>query len=246
MSNFLKIIITALLVISTNISAQTKYYSTTCFEFLFQNGQITKDGVNTDQNMRFTLWFNYTQQGHMDFNQHLGIYSGVSLKNVGFITEKEIIRSSDVLGVLTESTPYEKIKRQMYTLGVPLALKIGNMDKNFYVYGGGEVAIALTYKEKRFENGVKKKKTSFLGNETNLFQPSVFAGIQLPRGLNIQYRVFLDNMLDQSYGRGTEFDQSGFSKSVIQYISLCYNLTSKEWKKHGVNFYSNPTEIKSM
>lgn len=245
MSQFTKIIV-VLLIASTNLMAQSKVYTTSCFEFLFQNGQITKDEINPDQSMRFTVWFNYTQQGHMDFNQHLGMYSGVSLKNVGFITEKEIIRSSDDLGVQTESTPYEKIKRQMYTLGVPLALKIGNMDKNFYVYGGGEVAITLTYKEKRFENGVKKKKTSFLGNETNLFQPSVFAGIQLPKGLNVQYRLFLNNMLDKSYGHGTEYDQSGFNKSVVQYISLSFNLGSNEWKKYGISYSNKSSEIKSM
>lgn len=246
MTNFSRIIVAVLLIISANLSAQSKIYTTSCFEFLFQNGQVTKDGVNPDQNMRFTVWFNYTQQGHVDFNQNLGMYTGLSIKNVGFITENEIIKSTNDLGVQIESTPYETIKRRMYTIGIPLALKFGALDKNFYVYGGGEVGLALAYKEKRFESGVKKKKTSFLGSETNLFQPSVFAGIQLPGGLNVQYRLFLDNMLDQNYGRGTEFDQSGFSKSVVQYISLCFNLGPNEWKKYGVSYSSKSTEIKTM
>lgn len=244
MSQFTKIIV-VLLIASTNLTAQSKVYTTSCFEFLFQNGQITKDGINPDQSMRFTVWFNYTQQGHIDFNQHLGMYTGISIKNVGFITENEIIKQT-AENPNTVADPVDKIKRRIYTLGIPLAIKLGTLDKNFYVYGGGEVALALSYKEKRFENGVKTKKTSFLGNETNLFQPSVFAGIQLPKGLNVQYRLFLNNMLDKSYGHGTVYDQSGFNKSVVQYISLSFNLGSNEWKKYGISYSNKSSEIKSM
>jgi hypothetical protein len=246
MSIITKTTIALLLIISANLSAQTKIYTTNSFEFLFQNGQVTKDGVNPDQNMRFTLWLNYTHQKHVDFNKNLGIFTGVSIKNVGFITEKEIFKSTNDLGEKVESIPYETIKRRIYTLGIPLALKIGDVEKNFYVYGGGEIGLALAYKEKRFENSVKKSKTSFLGSETNLFQPSIFTGIQLPGGLNIQYRLFLNNMLKQDYGNGTEYDQSGFSKSLIQYISICFNLGSKDWKKYGITYSNKTNEIKSM
>lgn len=245
MSKIIRILALLLLFAATNLFAQSKIYPTSSFEFLFQNGQVTKDGVNPAQNMRFTIWFNYTQQVHIDFNQHVGIYSGFSIKNAGFITENEVIKTTNDLGIAVENSPYETIKRRMYTMGIPLALKLGAVDKNFYFYGGGEVALAVAYKEKRFENGVKTKKTSFLGNETNLFQPSVFAGVQLPGGLNVQYRLFLDNMLNKSYGHGTEYDQSGFSKSAVQYISLCFNFGPNDWKKYGGYVYSSSSS-KSM
>lgn len=245
MSKTIKIATFCLLFASSSLFAQSKIYPTSSFEFLFQNGQITKDGVNPDQNMRFTIWFNYTQQVHADFNQHLGLYSGFSIKNTGFITENEIIKTKNDFGDMVDKSPYETIKRRIYTMGIPLAIKLGALDKNFYFYGGGEVALAVAYKEKRFENGVKTKKSSFLGNETNLFQPSVFGGVQLPGGLNVQYRLFLDNMLDTSYGHGTEFDQSGFSKSVVQYISLSFNFGPNDWKKYG-GYVSGSSGSKSM
>jgi hypothetical protein len=115
-------------------------------------------------------------------------------------------------------------------VGIPLALKCGAFDKHFYLYGGGEAAIVLAYKEKRFIKDSKTKKTSFLGKQTKIFQPSVFAGVQFHHDLNIQYRLFLYNLLDNNYGKGTEYDQSGFSKSILQCISVCYNFKHSDTK----------------
>lgn len=200
---------------------KSKIYTTSNFEFLFQGGDAKKDGKQLDEEVRFTIWFNYTQQLHFDLSNNIGFYTGGAIRNVGFITSNENIAYSGVTA--------ETVKRRLYTLGVPLALKLGNFDKHFYVYGGGEMELAVAYKEKRWINGSKSIKTDWFGSETDRFLPSVFVGVQFPRGLNIQYKMYLNNFLNPKYGAGTAYDQSGFSKSTVQYISVSFNFGAEEW-----------------
>lgn len=234
-----KIFGSALLLIllsATKISAQSKIYETNNMEFLFQNGQISKNGINLDQNVRFTLWFNYTHQIHYDFTNNIGLYSGLGVRNTGFITKNEAIAF--------DGTLMDKIKRRVYTVGIPLALKIGSFKDNFYIYGGGELELAVAYKEKRWDNGQKFSKSSLFGQETNLFLPSAFIGIQFPHGMNLQYKCYLADLLRTDYGKNTKWDQAGFDKSIMQYISLSFNLGAKDWKKYGFEFHKN--EVKSL
>lgn len=203
-------------------------YPTSCFEFLFQGAEVMKDGAALSTNVRFTIWFNYTQQLHFDFTNHIGMYTGLSIKNVGFITTNEDI--APYAG--NPASVVELNKRRVYTAGVPLALKLGNFDNNFYIYGGGAYDLVIDYKEKRWVNGVKTNKSSFFGAETPRFLPSVFGGIQFKHGLRLQYSLYLDDLLRTDYGAGTQYDQSKFTKSVMQYLSLSFNFGSRDWD-HG-------------
>ena len=59
----------------------------------------------------------------MDFSNSIGLYTGVAIRNVGFIYDTDL--------------PTKTIRRS-YNLGVPLALKLGVFDKHMYLFGGGE------------------------------------------------------------------------------------------------------------
>lgn len=240
-----KIVVVMLLLSTTQLFGQAKMYQTNCFEFLFQEADVMKDGKSLDQDVRFTIWLNYTQQSHLDFNKNVGIYSGLSIRNVGFITNNEKIKEfTDSDGKLETETTIDKIKRRVYTLGVPLALKLGSFDNNFYFYGGGEIEYAFVYKEKRFEDDIKSKKVSWFSSEYNHFLPSVFAGIQLPGGLNLQYKMYLEDLLNTNYGKDTKYDQSGFTKSAMQYVSISFNFGKNDWKKYGA--YVSEDNAKSL
>ena len=83
------------------------------------------EGDITDA-MRFTIWFHLGYYYHMDFTNNFGVYTGVVNRNVGFIT-------SEMPSDLKEVAPV-KYKRRSYTLGVPLAIKFGNLKDGMYIY----------------------------------------------------------------------------------------------------------------
>lgn len=217
------LLVSALSVVAQTEKEKQMIYSTSNFEFLFQDGSFDKDGKSLDTNTRFTLWFNYTQQLHINFTNNVGIYTGAAIRNVGFITQNENVK------VGGQDAVAETVKRRLYTLGIPLALKLGAFDRHMFIYGGGEMELAIAYKEKRWIDGGKSKKTDWFGSQTDRFLPSVFAGIQFPRGINVQYKRYLNDFLRPEYGAGTDYDQSGFTKTALQYLSISFTIDPYLW-----------------
>ena len=65
---------------------------------------------------------------------------------------------------------------------------------------GGEAELMFHYKEKQFINGDKQRKSKeWFSDKVNLFNPSVFAGIQLPGGMNVKFKYYLNDFLNQAY-----------------------------------------------
>lgn len=140
---------------------------------------------------RFSLFLHFQEQINWNLSRRIGFYSGLALRNIGLIYKLE----DPMVGREI------KYKQRAYTLGLPLAIKIGNMNKRTFVFAGGEIEWAFAYKQKTFDSGHKDVYTEWFGNQVHQFLPSVFAGLQLTKGTNIKFKYYLSDFLNQGYSR---------------------------------------------
>jgi len=234
-----KILIIALflapILLSQTMNSQD-VYSVSSWESLFQwadveaTPQAAQGATNISQILRYTIFMNVGQYWNIDFTNNIGLYTGAAIRNVGFIYDTDI--------------PTKTIRRS-YNLGVPLALKIGVFDKHMYIFGGGEYELLFHYKGKRWDSnersGTKYKDSSWFSSKTKRFVPSVFGGIQFPRGFNIKYKYYLDHFLNSSYV-GNDLGNSNVSFAdytaiKMHYISLCWQFRTDQWSKYMPSDY---------
>lgn len=190
---------------------EDRFYHENGGELIFSFAELVKSGNQIKTPPRFSMFFHLTHLYHYDLNSFSGLYSGYALRNIGFITEE-----GDT-----------KTKRRTYSLGVPLALKIGKMKDDFYLFGGGSYELFFHYKQKQFVDGKKSKYSEWFGSRTKLFAPSLFAGIHFPGGITLKFKYYPENFLNKDF-RGTDFGEevsySDFSKSNLFYIGLSYQI----------------------
>lgn len=79
-------------------------------EFIFSWGNMKIENTDVSSVLRFSGFLNYQSQFHYNFSKRMGIYTGLGIRNVGFIN-----RLNDSI----------KIKQRVYAAGIPLALKLG-------------------------------------------------------------------------------------------------------------------------
>ncbi|TRX70736.1 outer membrane beta-barrel protein [Carboxylicivirga sp. M1479] len=222
-----KVLLVALVLFSlSKVYAQTDVYTVTSGELIFSwadvEQQVPFPGEMQDisSNLRFTAFFHVGQYVHMDFGDAVGLYSGLAIRNIGFITEDDAL-------------DLEKEKHRSYTLGLPLAIKLGSFRNHFYVFGGAEYELLFHYKYKYWIDGDKHKTSEWFSDRTNRFVPSVFAGIQLPRGLNVKFKYYLDDFLNTDYKKGDNprNDYSRYGKTQMFYVSLSWQFDTRDLKK---------------
>jgi hypothetical protein len=88
--------------------------------FLSRNGGDAK--MTTP---RYTMFFHIGTNFHYNFNKTFGIFTGVGIKNIGFIEKFD--------------APDSTVKRRVYTIGIPIGVKIGNMSEGSYLMLGGGI-----------------------------------------------------------------------------------------------------------
>lgn len=195
------------LLLSVTVRAQ-KVYSVSGGEMIFQSAVAdyrNGDAVNT--NLRFSTYFHFGEFVHLDMGDHIGLFSGIGMRNVGFIVEENEI----------------KTKFRSYNLGIPIALKAGSFARNIYVFGGAEYEWMFHFKQKVFDQGNKIKSSEWFSDRTPGLIPSVFAGVQFPAGIQLKFRYYLANFLDNGYqGSGLYSDYTRFDKTRVWYISLSF------------------------
>lgn len=144
---------------------------------------VTDKGNSVKNIPRFSLFFNIGSTVNYDFSNNAGFFSGLNLKNIGFIT-----REGD-----------EKIKRRVYALGIPLGLKFGNFNDDFFFYLGGQYDLAFNYKEKHFVNGKKTEKfNEWFSDRTPLLMPSLFAGVKM-HNFNVKVQYYPNNFFNTDF-----------------------------------------------
>jgi len=211
-----------------NFSFAQKVYNTTAGEMIFgfSNAAYTtpdagdklhdgnKEGSITDA-MRFTVWFHVGTYWHYDFNNNIGVYSGISNRNIGFITKEAATK---------ETTDLVKWKRRAYSVGVPLAVKFGDLENGFYFFVGAQYEWLYHYKEKEFLPSGKRKYTEWFSKRVNSFMPSAFGGVAFPGGLSIKVTYTLTNMMNEDYVRadasGADYKPYKYLDSKLIYVSL--------------------------
>ncbi len=249
--------ILAFLVVWFSIFPETagqRLYSKTMLEFIFSSSMVSLNDNFLNQypeaglsrsNLRFTVFWNIEKDWHLDFTKHVGLITGVGLRNVGLCTD-------EVLPILIGGSDMEdyKIVRRLYTVGAPLIIKAGSFKNRLYFYLGGEYEIALHYKEKYWtgshkRSGQKTKYDVWLGSQTPRFIPSVLCGIQLPGGFNIKVKYYINDFLNHNYTNQDESgvynvsDLSRYKSSRLGYISLTWQFSpeyikSDKWKKDSL------------
>lgn len=192
-----------------------KGYALSASELILSWGDVKAPGLDISPIVRFSAFFHLGEQFHYDFNKNFGMYTGFSLRNVGMIND------------LNDSV---RIKQRAYTLGVPLALKAGNMN-GFHIAAGAEAELAFAYKQKVFVNDEKSKSSEWFSDRVNLFQPSVFGELHFPKGAYVKFKYYLTDFLveDKQKTNVTNLVYKP-STSKMMYVSFGFAL-SNEFKK---------------
>ena len=205
-------------IVTTSAFAQVKRYSSNGMESIFSFSEYTVGGNNISNKLRYSAFFHLNHRRHIDLGKSFGLFTGFALRNVGFTA-----RESDSL----------TMKRRVYTAGVPLAFKVGNMDKMRFLYVGAEAELAFNYKEKHFVDGKKEKKfNEWFSKRTPLFMPSVFAGIQNKRGFNLYVKYYLTNFFNTSF-KEKGIQPYRLSEANMFYVSVSYNHKNRKSARAG-------------
>lgn len=194
-----------------NKSNKSKAYITSGGELIFSFANAEQNGNSLSTAVRFSPVFNLQVMLNQDLNKNFGLFTGLAIRNVGYITHDYIDPSN--------SLEYKK-KFRTYNLGLPLGIKAGDLSKTFF-YGGYEIELAFSYKEKTFDGGDKIDKiTGWFSDRNELFQHGFLAGVQFPRGVNLKFKYYLSEFHNQDYTTNASIKPYAGLKSNIFYVSL--------------------------
>jgi hypothetical protein len=230
-------ILLSLIVVFTSVEIQAqKIYHSNGGEIIFSGADVGFNGIDVNTNVRFTLFFHTQQHVNFDFTNNIGLFTGFGIRNVGFIVEDlyQNVGFSDVDNTDPNWNKSTKVKRRSYSLGFPLALKVGNFDKNFFLFAGGEYEWMFHYKQKLFIDGNKTKFTEWTSDRVNPWIPSLFAGIQFPQGFRLKFKYYMDDFLNTSFTGvdfGEQVDYSQFESTGMWYISVAFFINRKQIEK---------------
>jgi hypothetical protein len=198
--------------LTSSITLAQRSYVTGDSEMIFSMSQVGKAGNDLDTELRWTVYYHSgTYQNH-DINDQFGLFYGLAIRNIGFITQREVV------GLNLFST----VKRRSYTLGLPVGIKLGNLDNNMFIFCGGEYEWLFHYKEKWFEGKDKVyRETDWFSRKTNTFIPSLFAGINFKTGFTLTFKYYLEDFMNRSYRDPvTGLRPYSDMESKVFYISL--------------------------
>jgi len=167
---------------------QDKFYTSTGFEMLFSWADITQDGIHNPSIIRWAPVINIQTFFNYDVTEKFGIFSGIGVRNVGFIYDED---------------EFTRKKYRTYNLGVPFGIKAGNFKKTF-AYAGYEIEFPFNYKEKTFINEQKSKYSVWFSDRVPVVYHTILVGVQLPKGVNMKFKYYLTNFFNKDY---VEVDQ---------------------------------------
>jgi hypothetical protein len=193
--------------------AQSKTYVTTGGEMIFSFADITDNGQSAESTLRWAPVVNIQSMLNADISSNVGLFTGIAVRNVGYIYDNYTDPATDAV--------YKK-KFRSYNLGIPVGIKIGNLDKMF-IYGGYEVEFPFLYKEKTFDGGDKIDKiTGWFSKREEPIQHGFLVGIQFPYGMNVKFKYYLSEFHNQDYIDGAGNKPYAGLNSQVFYFSLSY------------------------
>lgn len=194
----------------TSAQESKKVYTTTSGELIFSFADINYKGGETGSIMRFSPVFNIQNWVNIDKTENFGMFTGLSVRNVGFIYEPP-------------DQPGIKKKYRTYNLGIPFGIKIGNLSDKF-LFAGYELEIPVNFKEKTFENEEKTKNNVWFSNQVTTFNHSLMAGVQLPYGATFKFKYYLSNFFNKDYTKSDGSKPYENSDYNVFYFSLSFGL----------------------
>lgn len=217
------------LLIATAADAQRSYI-TTDGELIFSFADVSRGGVNIDTDLRFTSWYHAGTYYNHDITGGLGFFYGLAIRNVGFITHDEVVGGA----------MYSTVKRRAYTLGLPVGVKLGSLNRDMFLFGGAEYEWPFHYKEKRFVDRERVyREKDWFSHQTNRLIPSIYAGINFPTQTAVTFKFYLKDFLNSSYREPVTgiMPYSGM-RTQIFYISL-----SKRFKYKRIRDIFTPSTL---
>ncbi len=201
--------------ISQSKSDRSKAYWTSGGEIIFSFANVEQNGNKFGSLLRFSPVINLQAMLNKDLSQKFGIFTGLALRNVGYITSDYVDPSNNL--------NYKK-KFRSYNLGIPVGIKVGNLDKTFF-YAGFEIELAIAYKEKTFDGGDKIDKiTGWFSNRQEIFQHGFLVGIQFPYATSLKFKYYLSELHNQDFTNSAAEKPYLGLKSNIFYFSVSFFL----------------------
>lgn len=158
------------------------WYSVSASETILSFGSVKNNGNDLSNVVRFSPVINFGYHLHRDFSEKAGFYTGFSVRNVGMIND------------VNDSI---RVKQRVYTVGIPIALKFGDMKGNLAAIGF-ENEFALNYKQKVYLNDAKSKSNIWFSDRTKIYLPSVFIEVKGKQGNYIRFKYYLTDFLEQN------------------------------------------------
>lgn len=195
----------------SSLYAQKRTYTTTGGEIIFSFANLNINGVDAPSTVRFSPVFNIQTQVHHDLSDKFGILTGFNLRNVGFIYDDP-------------TTPGTYYKVRNYTIGVPIGIKVGNMDGRF-LFGGYEIELPFAYKQKTFINDEKVDKfEEWFSPRVPTFYHSVFLGFGVAEGVQLKFKYYLNNWYNKGYTDGTGAQPYANFNANVFYFALTFQI----------------------
>jgi hypothetical protein len=147
--------------------------------------KLSNEGEETKfSTPRFNVFVNIGLNLNYDFNKGFGVFTGLNIRNIGFIEK-------------VDGTTY---KRRVYSLGIPLGLKFGNLWTRDFFFSGVGVDFPFHYKSRVFKERKEKKKDSeWFGDQTERILPFVFLGYSSKPGFTVKLQYYPTNFLNTEF-----------------------------------------------
>ncbi len=176
---------------------------------------------------RFTYFFNIGFHLNYDFGKSVGLFTGVSVKNMGFIEKQTLIDST--------------IKRRVYAAGIPLGIKIGDLSRKNYAFLGGGVDFPLNYREKGFvKRNDKDKFNEWFSDRVPAYMPYAFIGASVKPGVFIKVQYYPGNFMNPDYSEtvninGTPTVIKPYSLYDVQLLMFSFGFNIRYSTKMKIN-----------
>ena len=217
-------------------SKPDKFYMSHGGEMIFSWSQTEHPTSSDGVVLRWAPVFNFQTFANYDFANAFGLMGGLSIRNTGYIYKFNAVVFDD------DDVRQFRKKFRTYNLGIPLGLKVGNMEK-FFLYAGYEFEFPFHYKEKTFDfnGGNKRKFTAWFTDRVERVQQSFFVGIQTGHGFNVKFKYYLTEFHNQDFTTttGDEWPASGDPsqpykglKSNVFYISVSTIIDKRTYSRY--------------
>jgi hypothetical protein len=218
----MKIILALLVFIAFQITpaaGQSKWHYSYSGEMIFSLADVDDHGQEGNSLLRWSPVINLQGYANRDFSEHFGFYTGLAVRNVGYILDKYTSP--------TDSLVYKK-KFRTYNLGIPIGIKVGNLSKVFF-FAGYDIEFPFAYKEKTFDDVNKEKFSGWFSDRYEAIQHGPHIGVQFRQGLDVKFKYYVSEFHNQDFTENTGVKPYSGLESHIFYFSLSWQMFNDWW-----------------